>query len=404
MKNGKRVFSALLIACLLALAAAGCGGNSGGSSGGSSGESQPANQDQAKTDAPSEGEVTYKFAFMAPLTGDAAQYGLSMEKSAKLRVEMVNNAGGINGGKIVVDYFDDKNDATEAVNIANKIIADDSYLGVCGPFGSTVAMAVAPIFEKAGITMFSPTASHPDLTGMGDYIFRGTRTQTIETGEYVRFMYDTLNARKVGMLYAQNDWGLSIKEVFEKDFTAKGGELVIAEPYIVGQTTDFSTLLTKIKAQDIDTFFFVAQYDDAAKVIKQAHSLDLEATYVGPSNMMTDEFIALLGDEAEGIFLMTGFVPGNTEPAYVEANDAYKAMFNGEEIDQYGMGAYDTIAMFADACAEVGADRAAIKDWLYGMVEWEGSSGLYTMTETGDPLKPCYPMIIKDGKFIQYQE
>ena len=207
MKNGKRIFSALLIACLLVLAAAGCGGNAGGSSG----ESQPANQDQAKTDAPSEGEVIYKFAFMAPLTGDAAQYGLSMEKSAKLRVEMVNNAGGINGGKIVVDYFDDKNDATEAVNIANKIIADDSYLGVCGPFGSTVAMAVAPIFEKAGITMFSPTASHPDLTGMGEYIFRGTRTQTIETGEYVRFMYDTLNARKVGMLYAQNDWGLSIK-------------------------------------------------------------------------------------------------------------------------------------------------------------------------------------------------
>ena len=117
-----------------------------------------------------------------------------------------------------------------------------------------------------------------------------------------------------------------------------------------------------------------------------------------------DEFIALLGDEAEGIFLMTGFVPGNTEPAYVEANDAYKAMYSGEEIDQYGMGAYDTIAMFADACAEAGGDRAAIKDWLYGMVNWEGSSGLYTMTETGDPLKPCYPMIIKDGKFIQYEE
>lgn len=370
----------------------------------SQGSEQSQQQSGSESDGSQpEGETTYKFAFMAPLTGDSALYGISMENSVKLKVQMINEAGGINGGEIVVDYFDDKNDATEAVNIANKIIEDDEYLAVCGPFGSTVAMAVAPIFEKAGIVMFSPTASHPDLTSMGEYIFRGTRTQTIETGEYVRFMYDILGSRKVGMLYAQNDWGLGIKEVFEEEFTKKGGELVIAEPYIVGQTTDFSTLLTKIKNEDIDTFFFVAQYDDAAKVIKQAHSLDLEATYIGPSNMMTDEFIALLGEEAEGIFLMTGFVPGNTEPAYVEANEAYKAMYDGAEIDQYGMGAYDTIAMFADACEDVGADRAAIKDWLYGMKDWEGSSGLYTMTETGDPLKPCYPMVIKDGKLIQYE-
>ena len=403
MRNKKRSLAAVLAACLLAMGITGCGADAEETAAEAQTEEQAAEETEAQGEAEEGSEEVYKFAFMAPLTGDSALYGLSMEKATKLRVEMVNEAGGINGAKVVVDYFDDKNDATEAVNIANKIIEDDSYLAVSGPFGSTVAMAVAPIFEEAGIVMFSPTASHQDLTGLGEYIFRGTRTQTIETGEYVRFMYDILGARKVGMIYAQNDWGLSIKEIFEEGFKEKGGEVAIAEPYIVGQTTDFSTLLTKIKAADIDTFFIVAQYDDAAKIIKQAHTLDLEATYVGPSNMMTDEFIDLLGEEAEGIFLMTGFVPGNTEPAYVEANEAYKAMYDGEEIDQYGMGAYDTIAMFVDACEEVGADRTAIKDWLYGMEDWEGSSGLYTMTETGDPLKPCYPMVIKDGQFIQYE-
>ncbi|KAA3379574.1 ABC transporter substrate-binding protein, partial [Akkermansia muciniphila] len=92
-----------------------------------------------------------------------------------------------------------------------------------------------------------------------------------------------------------------------------------------------------------------------------------------------------------------------TEPVYVAANEAYKKAYN-TEIDQFGMGSYDVMMMFIEACKEVGADRAKIKDWLLNMKDFEGSSGLYTMTENGDPLKPCYPMIIEDGKFIEYKK
>lgn len=382
----KRLLAMALTLCMAVTMFTACGNKDKGSSG---------SDDKA---------ASYKFAFIGPLTGDSAQYGTSLKQAAELMVKTCNDAGGINGSKVELEIFDDKNDPKEAVNIANKIVGDKSILAVCGTFASTPSLAIAPIFQKAGIPMMSPTSSHIDLTNTGDYIFRATRTQKIETGEYVRFMSDILGSKKVGMIYVQSDYGAGIKDVFEEGFKEKGGEIPVCEPYIQGQTKDFSPLISKVKAAGVDTFFIVsATYDDAAKIIKQAHSLELDAKYVCPSSVMKDEFIDLLGEEAEGVYLMSGFIPGNTDPVYVAANEAYKKAYN-TEIDQFGMGSYDVMMMFIEACKEVGADRAKIKDWLLNMKDFEGSSGLYTMTENGDPLKPCYPMIIEDGKFIEYKK
>lgn len=389
MKRTKKVLCLTLALTMISSILTGCGK-----------ADAPSGKDSAQEAAP--GEVVYKIASIGPLTGDSSQYGISLRNAAELMAEIYNEAGGVNGGKIVIEVYDDKNDPKETVNIANKLIADESVLGVCGPFSSTCAMAAAPIFEKAQIPMISPTSSHPDLTKNNDFIFRATRTQDIETGEYVRFASDILKSKTVGIIYAQNDWGMTINDVFTKGFEEKGGVVAVSEPYIVGQTKDFSPLISKVKAAGVDTFFLVAMYDDAAKIIKQAHSLELDAKYVAPSSVLKDEFIDLLGEDAEGLFLMSGFIPGSDDPVYRAADEAYMKKY-GTPIDQFGMGSYDVIMMFAEAIKDVGADRAGIRDWLLGMVDFRGCSGLYTMTPEGDPLKPCFPMIVKDGQFIEYK-
>ena len=389
MKRTKKVLCLTLALTMISSILTGCGK-----------ADAPSGKDSAQEAAP--GEVVYKIASIGPLTGDSSQYGISLRNAAELMAEIYNEAGGVNGGKIVIEVYDDKNDPKETVNIANKLIADESVLGVCGPFSSTCAMAAAPIFEKAQIPMISPTSSHPDLTKNNDFIFRATRTQDIETGEYVRFASDILKSKTVGIIYAQNDWGMTINDVFTKGFEEKGGVVAVSEPYIVGQTKDFSPLISKVKAAGVDTFFLVAMYDDAAKIIKQAHSLELDAKYVAPSSVLKDEFIDLLGEDAEGLFLMSGFIPVSDDPVYRAADEAYMKKY-GTLIDQFGMGSYDVIMMFAEAIKDVGADRAGIRDWLLGMVDFRGCSGLYTMTPEGDPLKPCFPMIVKDGQFIEYK-
>src|SRR5690606_34511263 len=109
-------------------------------------------------------------------------------------LEKINdeNGGVLGGRKIVVDFFDDKNDAKEAVTIANKIIGEEKYVAVIGGFGSTASMAAAPLYEEAQIINYSPTASHADYSVIGEFIFRNTATQEIETTAYADYVYDEM--------------------------------------------------------------------------------------------------------------------------------------------------------------------------------------------------------------------
>lgn len=61
---------------------------------------------------------------MPPLTGGASDYGITATNGLKLAVEEVNANGGVLGRQVVVDYQDDENDTTKAVNAYNKLKGD----------------------------------------------------------------------------------------------------------------------------------------------------------------------------------------------------------------------------------------------------------------------------------------
>ena len=71
-----------------------------------------------------------KFGFIGPLTGDASQYGTAVKNALELAVKKYNKE---NGTKITIKAYDDKADATEAVNAYNKLVDDDKVTAVLSP-------------------------------------------------------------------------------------------------------------------------------------------------------------------------------------------------------------------------------------------------------------------------------
>src|SRR5215203_5526709 len=69
---------------------------------------------------------------------------------------------------------DSKGDPQEAANVAQKFASRGTITAVVGDFSSTACLAAAPIYHRAGIIMMTPTASHPDITKTGRFIFRNT--------------------------------------------------------------------------------------------------------------------------------------------------------------------------------------------------------------------------------------
>jgi len=342
------------------------------------------------------------FAWYGPMTGESKQYGDTEKVAVEIALEKINeeNGGVLNGRKIVVDFFDDKNDAKEAVSIANMIIGEGKYTAVIGGFGSTPSMAAAPLYQEAKIINYSPTASHADFSSIGDFIFRNTTTQALETTEYADYVYDELGIRTVAILNVNDDWGNNIATIFTERFEGKGGKVVSVESYIPNQTTDFTPMISKAKSLNPEGFFPVAYYADSANILRQSDNLDFHPQMILSSATLKQELIDLAGDLANGAFMMNAYTPDIDTDRFREVIGEYTNR-TGKEGDAFLMGTYDIVMQLATAIEEAGsADPVVVRDTLANMKDYECLAGTYSMNELGDAVRSLQPIKIINGKFV----
>ena len=412
----KKIVSVFLTAVMTCSLLAACGGSGSSASSGSTPASEAPKAEStaaaagstatAESSAPADAqaEADYHFAMIAPLTGNNAQYGLAYKKAIELLIDQVNSAGGINGGKMVVDFYDDKNDSTEAVTIANRVIEEPDILGCVGSQTSTPSMAMAPLFQKAGIPLVSPNASHTDFAAIGDYIFRTTYMTNASSKAIGENTWDLLHEEltdvKAGVIYMQTDWGLAFNDAFAEGLKGKGGEVLVAEPYVVEQTNDFTPLLTKIKSAGCNVVVLGTNYNEGGQIIQQAKNLNMDVKFVGSTMLYKQEFIDLVGADGEGIYVMTMFNKNNDSETFQNMKKAYIEKYGSDEdIDEYITKAYDAMKLLVDGATQAGHDRAGIRDFIAGATDWEGATNTITMDAEGNPSGPVYSTVIKDGKF-----
>ena len=386
----KKFLSCVIAATMLVGALAGCGGA----------EEKPAEPTEGEA---VEGESTdpIYLAWYGPLTGDNKQYGDTEKVAVELALEKINGEkGGLLGGReVIVDFYDDKNDAKEAVTIANKIVGEEKYTASVGAFGSTSSMAAAPIYEEAQIINYSPTASHADYSSIGEFIFRNTPTQSLETTAYADYVYTDLGIKTVCILNVNDDWGNNIARIFADRFTELGGQVLSTESYLPNQTTDFTPMISKAKTLEPEAFFPVAYYQDSANILKQADSLDFEAQMILSSSTLKQELIDLAGELANGAFLMNCYTPDIATDRFKEVIGAYEER-TGKAGDAFVMQTYDVVMQICEAIEIAGtADPVAVRDVLDGMT-YECLAGEYTMNEVGDAVRPLQPIRVIDGKFV----
>lgn len=353
------------------------------------------------TSALAEGDGEIKLAVIAPLTGDFAQYGEAYRTAVELTVSQVNAAGGIDGKMLAYDIFDDKNDARESATLAGRIAADNSYIAVVGPFASTCALACAPILQNAGIVEMCPTCTHPDLTATGDYIFRGAITSELEAPIFADVTLNKLDAKRVGIIYTQDDWGITTEQEYAAKLEELGGTVVIAESYISGSTRDFTPILTKIANEDIELLFVAAMYNDSAMILEQLKQLGYEGRFKiqGTGSLYTDEFLELAGDNAEGMYITASFYAANPAENVQQFVSEYTEMF-GSEPNLFAASVYDGVGLIVEALRNGATDRQSLRDNLAAIKDYQGVTGNASFNENRDVIKDEVVLKIEDGKFV----
>lgn len=320
------------------------------------------------------------------LTGSEATFGQSAHNGIAMAVEELNAAGGVHGRKIRVISEDDQSKAEEAANAVSKLISGNDVVAILGESASSNSLAAAPICQRAGVPMISPSSTNPAVTLVGDYIFRMCFIDPYQGPVLARFAAADLGAKRAAILTdVRSDYSRGLTETFRKAFTEAGGTVVAEQSYSKGDS-DFRAQLTVIGKARPEVIFVPGYYSDAGPIAVQARDLGIKVPLLGGDGWESPKLIEIGGEAMEGAMYSNHYHADDPAPAVRAFVSGYEKKFRARP-DAVAALAYDATKLLADAIRRAGPGftREKVRDALAATDGLQGVTGAITFDENRNP-------------------
>ena len=345
-------------------------------------------------------EEVIKIGVILPLSGDVAVYGKSLQNGLDLALGKYMKENPLKM-KVKLIYEDSKADPKIAVSSMQKLTTVDKCNIVLGGFSSSEVLSIAPIAEKNKVVLISPTASSPNVTNAGDYIFRITPSDNFDGEIMARFAYKELNLRNVALIFSNNDYGLGISKVFVSKFISLGGKISVQKSFESG-VNDFKPQLTSIKEAKPDGIYIIAA-GEIGIILKQKSEINLINTKTFTVGLAENpKTIEIAGNAANYVYYSYPAFQVNSDNATIKNFVAdYKSKFSKEPdvLVAYG---YDLMNITLSVLENNFESSDKIKNALYRIKNFSGITGQTSFDKNGDVTKSAGIKVIKQGKFEWY--
>jgi len=336
----------------------------------------------------------------ASLTGKEAAFGRSSHEGTVLAVEEANAAGGVLGKQIVLVTEDNQSKQGESATAVKKLIFRDKVVGILGEVASSRSLEAAPICQEYKIPMISPSSTNPQVTQIGNYIFRVCFIDPFQGTVMAKFAKDTLKIHRVAMLTSVSSaYSVGLAKYFKERFLADGGEIAIEQKFTEG-SKDFAAQLTAIKAANVEGIFVPGYYTEAALIARQARELAMTMPLFGGDGWEAPELITIGGAAVEGCYYSTHYSPQIDTPVVKAFVARFGARYGGEVPDAMAALGYDSAEVLVDAIRRAGSTEGpAVRDALAATKDFQGVTGSTTMDKDRNATKAAVVIMVKDGKF-----
>ena len=327
-------------------------------------------------------EDTIKIAIAGPQTGPVAQYGDMEFAGAKVAVEQINAAGGIDGKKIEAVSYDDACDPKQAVAVANKIV-NDGIKFVIGHLCSDSSLAASDVYEDEGILMITPASTSPKVSDRGyELIMRTIGLDSDQGPTAARYIIDSVKPKTVAIIHDKKQYGEGIATSV-RDELKKAGINVVSFEGITAGDKDFSAQIAKLKKDNVDFVYYGGYHPELGLILRQAAEKGLKAKFMGPEGVGNKDISAIGGPASEGLLVT---LPNKYD--LVPANAPLVAAFKAKGQDSSGPFVWTTYAAvqtLAAGIAKAGEDdpaavAAAIKatpvETVMGPLSWAPNGDL----------------------------
>lgn len=386
----------LLWTCATLLALAGCEKKTGtGAPAQPSGATGP-----AANAAATAGEDAWMVGEVGSMSGPQATFGQSTHHGIELALKELNAAGGVKGKKFKLVNYDDQGKPEEAANATLRLISQDHVQVVLGEVASTNSKQMAPICQNNKVPMITPSSTNPEVTRIGDYIFRVCFIDPFQGTVMAKFAHDNLKMTKVAVLSdVRSDYSMGLSKFFTETFTKLGGKIVAQASYSQGDV-DFKAQLTQLKAANPEAVYAPGYYNDIGLIVSQARDLGLNVPFMGGDGWDSSKLYELGGKALNGCYFSNHSTNQDPNPRLQKFIADYKAAY-GEVPDALAALGYDAMKVAGDAFArEKGASGADLRDAIAQTKDFPGVTGQITLDKDRNAVKPAVVLKIEDGKQV----
>jgi branched-chain amino acid transport system substrate-binding protein len=331
-------------------------------------------------------EQVIKIGLSGPLSGANAFAGKDNENGVRLAIEELNSkkAAPVGGKTIRYELMseDDQGDPKAGVIVAQKF-ADADVRIVLGPYNSGVAIPAARVYNDAGIVM-STVGTNPKITQSGyRAVFRIVASDSQVGSSVATYAAKQLKVRKVGVIDDRTAFGQGIATEFIRQAKASG-ITIAGHEYTTDKATDFSAILTAMKARHVDAIFFGGYAPQGAPMARQMKQLGIDARLLGGDTLCSPE-MGKLGGDAVGANVLCAQAGAMLEkqaagPAF---QARYKKRFK-QNPDVYAAPFYDQTMFIAQAIRSTNSTDPSVVAAALKSMSHQGVVGNYAYDANGN--------------------
>jgi branched-chain amino acid transport system substrate-binding protein len=310
----------------------------------------------AQTQGVAKGEIV--IGSIQDLSGPIAAFGKQARLGMMLRVDEINEQGGIHGRKLKLLVEDSGYDPKRAVLAAQKLVNQDKIFVMAGHIGTAQNNAAMPVqFEKNVINFMPITAAREMYEPFHKlkYSFAVTYYDQVRTA--LPKLVKEKGAKKVCTLYQDDEFGLEVVRGAEAGMKALGGELAERTTYKRG-ATDFSSQVARMKAAGCDLVVLGTIIRETIGTIAESRKTGFNPTFFGSSATYTDLIHKLGGKAMDGLYATHSsqhpYLDEASQPIRFWATK-YKTKFN-EDPTVFSVYGYNIIDTFIRAAQKAGAN------------------------------------------------
>ena len=344
-------------------------------------------------------DLVVRIGHVSPLSGPSAHMGKDTEEGARMAVDELNAKGVTIGGKKAKFELlaeDDAGEPKQATTVAQKLV-DAKVNGVIGHMNSGTTIPSSKIYNDAGIPEISPSATNPKYTQQGfKTAFRVVANDGQLGGTLGRYAVQMQKAKNIAVIDDRTAYGQGVADEFVKGATGKlAPAKIVSRQYTTDKATDFSAILTTIKAANPDLIFFGGMDAVGGPMLKQIKQLGMKVKFMGGDGICSTELAQLAGD-AIGEGNVVCAEAGGVEEGKKADLDKFKANFSkkyGHEVVLNAPYAYDGVMTMVAAMQKANSAEPAKYLPELAKIKHKGVTGEIAFDAHGD---------IRDGTLTLY--